>query len=49
MRLDEDLETTRIHCVAGLTGARTAVIATRPFRSPHHTISAVELIGRVIV
>jgi magnesium chelatase family protein len=39
------LETTRIHRVAGLTGARTAVVTTRPFRAPHHTISDVGLIG----
>jgi magnesium chelatase family protein len=45
MSLAEALETTRIHSVAGLTGARTAVVATRPFRSPHHTISDVGLIG----
>jgi hypothetical protein len=41
------LETTRMHRVAGLTGARTAVVATRPFRAPHHTISDVGLIGVV--
>ena len=45
MRLAEALETTRIHCVAGLTGGRTAVVATRPCRAPHHTISDVGLIG----
>jgi magnesium chelatase family protein len=45
MSLAEALETTRIHRVAGLTGARTAVVTARPFRSPHHTISDVGLIG----
>jgi magnesium chelatase family protein len=45
MSLAEALETTRIHSVAGLTGARTAVVTTRPFRPPHHTISDVGLIG----
>jgi magnesium chelatase family protein len=45
MRLAEALETMRIHRVAGLTGARTAVVTTRPFRAPHHTISDVGLIG----
>jgi predicted ATPase with chaperone activity len=45
MSLAEALETTRIHSVAGLTGARTAVVTTRPFRAPHHTISDVGLIG----
>jgi magnesium chelatase family protein len=45
LRLAEALETTRIHSVAGRTGARTAVVTTRPFRAPHHTISDVGLIG----
>jgi predicted ATPase with chaperone activity len=45
MTLAEALETTRIHSVAGLTGARTALVTTRPLRAPHHTISAVGLIG----
>jgi magnesium chelatase family protein len=45
MSLAEALETTRIHRVAGLTGARTAVVTRRPCRAPHHTISDVGLIG----
>src|SRR5688572_3907978 len=45
MSLAEALETTRIHRVAGLTGARTAVVTARPFRAPQHTISDVGLIG----
>ena len=45
MSLAEALETTRIHRVAGLTGERTAVVTTRPFRAPHHTISDVGLLG----
>ena len=32
--LAEALETTRIHRVAGLTGARTVLVTTRPFRAP---------------
>jgi magnesium chelatase family protein len=44
-RLAEALETTRIHSVAGRTGARTALVTTRPFRAPHHTISDAGLIG----
>jgi magnesium chelatase family protein len=38
MRLAEALETTRIHSVAGLTGARTALVTTRPVSHPpaHH-------------
>jgi MoxR-like ATPase len=46
LTLAEAIETTRIHRVAGLTGSRTAVVTTRPFRVPHHTISDVGLIGR---
>ena len=45
MRVAEALETTRIHSVAGLTGARTALVTMRPCRAPHHTISDVGLIG----
>jgi hypothetical protein len=45
MTLAEALETTRIHRVAGLTGARTAWVTTRPCRAPHHTLSDVGLIG----
>ena len=45
MTLAEAIETTRIHRVAGLTGDRTALVTTRPFRAPRHTISDVELIG----
>ncbi|MEW6003000.1 MAG: YifB family Mg chelatase-like AAA ATPase [Nitrospirota bacterium] len=42
---DEALETTRIHSVAGLLRDGQPLLATRPFRSPHHTISDVALIG----
>jgi predicted ATPase with chaperone activity len=45
MRLAAALETTRIHNVAGLTSGRTAVVPTRPFRAPHHTIADVGVIG----
>jgi magnesium chelatase family protein len=45
MRLAEALETTRIHRVASLTGARTAVVTMRPCRAPQHTIADVGLIG----
>ena len=43
--LDEALETTKIHSVAGLLPATQGLVATRPFRSPHHTISDAGLIG----
>ncbi|MDR2038210.1 MAG: YifB family Mg chelatase-like AAA ATPase [Bacteroidales bacterium] len=42
---DEALETTKIHSVAGKTGKDTTLITQRPFRSPHHTISDVALVG----
>jgi len=45
LTLEEALETTKIHSVAGLLPAHTPLIATRPFRSPHHTISDAGLIG----
>jgi magnesium chelatase family protein len=45
MSLAEALETTRIHRVAGRTGARTALVPMRPCRTPHYTISAVGRIG----
>ena len=45
MSLAEAIETTCIHRVAGLTGARTALVTTRPCRAPHHTISDVGRIG----
>lgn len=45
MTLDEAIETTKIHSVAGCLPENAALIATRPFRSPHHTISNAGLIG----
>jgi len=45
MNFEESLETTKIHSVMGLIPADRAVIATRPFRDPHHTISDAGLIG----
>ena len=45
MTMEEALETTKIHSVAGLNNSKTGVITTRPFRPPHHTISDVGLIG----
>lgn len=45
MTLDEALEATRIHSIAGTLPSHQALIATRPFRSPHHTISDAGLLG----
>ena len=43
--VDEALETTAIHSVAGLMPSRGGLLAHRPFRAPHHTISHVALVG----
>lgn len=45
MSLQESLETTKIHSVAGKTDSTLSLVRTRPFRSPHHSISAIALIG----
>ncbi len=45
LSLAESLETTQIHSVAGKLSKETSLIAHRPFRSPHHTISPVALVG----
>jgi magnesium chelatase family protein len=45
LRLQEALETTKIHSVAGVLDADTGLVSQRPFRSPHHSISDAGLIG----
>ena len=45
LTLHEALETTKIHSVVGGVNGNTSLIAQRPFRSPHHTISDVALVG----
>ncbi|TYA59284.1 YifB family Mg chelatase-like AAA ATPase [Formosa maritima] len=45
MTLHEALETTKIHSVVGRVKENTGLMAQRPFRSPHHTISNVALVG----
>lgn len=45
LSLQESLETTQIHSVAGRLPSQCSLIAQRPFRSPHHTISPVALVG----
>lgn len=45
MSIDESLETTKIHSIMGILKDHRPLIATRPFRSPHHTISDAGMIG----
>ena len=45
MTLQEALETTKIHSVVGRVKVNTGLMSQRPFRSPHHTISNVALVG----
>ena len=45
LSLSESLETTQIHSISGCLKSDTSLIATRPFRSPHHTISQAALVG----
>lgn len=45
MSLEEAIETTKIHSIAGLLNGTASFVSTRPFRSPHHTISDIGLLG----
>ncbi|MCJ8164820.1 YifB family Mg chelatase-like AAA ATPase [Pontibacter sp. E15-1] len=45
LSMHEALETTKIHSVAGKLGEAASLLTTRPYRSPHHTISDVALVG----
>lgn len=45
MSFEESLETTKIHSVSGVLGRDQSLLSVRPFRSPHHTISNIALIG----
>ncbi|MCX7922364.1 MAG: YifB family Mg chelatase-like AAA ATPase [Clostridia bacterium] len=45
MTFEEALEVTKIHSIAGILPQKTSLITNRPFRSPHHTISDISLIG----
>ena len=45
LSLEEAISTTKIHSICGLLSPRQALLATRPFRAPHHTISDAGLVG----
>ncbi len=45
LSINESLETTKIHSVSGLLASTSSLLTARPFRSPHHTISDVALVG----
>lgn len=45
LSFEEALEITKIHSIAGILTQKNSLITTRPFRAPHHTVSAVSLVG----
>ena len=45
MTLDESLEATKIHSITGMLRNTSGIVATRPFRSPHHTASSAAIVG----
>jgi len=45
LTFEEALEVTKIHSIAGILPPKTSLVTNRPFRSPHHTISDISLIG----
>src|SRR5438093_1580869 len=49
LTFEEALETTKIHSVAGVLDQGTGLVGTRPYRSPHHTISDAGLIGGGVI
>jgi magnesium chelatase family protein len=49
LELDEAIETTRIHSVAGQLAAGRPLLTTRPFRAPHHSISDAGLVGGGVI
>lgn len=45
MKLEEALEVTKIYSILGITKPEKPLITKRPFRSPHHTVTPISLIG----
>ena len=45
MTFEESIETTKIHSIAGILVKKSPLVTTRPFRSPHHTVSAPAIAG----
>lgn len=45
LTFEESLEVTKIHSISGLLSEDNPLILTRPFRSPHHTITETSLVG----
>ena len=45
LKLEEALEITKIYSILGLTSQKMPIITTRPFRSLHHTITPISLVG----
>ena len=45
LTFEEALEITKIHSISGLLSKDTPILTTRPFRSPHHTVSVNSLVG----
>ena len=45
MSFEESIETTKVHSISGILPSDVSLIRTRPFRSPHHTMSSPSLVG----
>ena len=45
LTFEEALEVTKIHSIAGTLSKDTHILSTRPYRAPHHTVSANSIIG----